>query len=323
MILRLLGAGLLAVFRVLVRRPFRGPKRAAWSWGLEIYAEVQRATWALMPAVGVVPWRHAVEALLVMPPRGVTRRSVDAGGVASEWFEPPDPAEPVVLYLHGGGYVFGSPDTHAPLLAELATSTRFRILAPDYRLAPEHPKPAALEDTLAAYRFLRGLGVRSDSIVIAGDSAGGNLALVTLLALREAGEPLPAAAVLICPWVDLGCSGDSFETNAPFDFITKEVGHLAAGHYLAGADPSDPSASPLFADLSGLPPLLIHVGGAEVLLDQVVAFAERARSEGVETELSVFDDMVHVWHLLSWLRVRKARRANEEIAAFARKHAVS
>jgi len=317
-ILRLAAAGLLAMLRVLVRRPFRGPKRAAWSWGLELTAEAQRATWALMPRVGVVRWRNAVEALLVVPPRGVTLRSVDAGGVASEWFEPPEPKEPVVLYLHGGGYVFGSPATHAALLAELATSTGFRALVPDYRLAPEHPKPAALEDALRAYRFLLASGVSPGHIVIAGDSAGGNLALVTLLALREAGEPLPAAAVLICPWVDLGCSGASMDSNAPYDFITKEVGLLAAGHYLAGADASDPSASPLYADLAGLPPLLIQAGGAETLRDQVVAFAERARDASVETQLHVYDDMVHVWHLLLGF-LPEARRAIDEIASFARK----
>ena len=315
--LRMLGAVLLASLRASLRRLLRGPRRAAWGFRFELLAETQRATWNLMPKVGVVRWRHASQ-LFGLSARGVSRRSVDAGGVVAEWFEPPAANGPTVLFLHGGGFVLGSPDTHARLIAELAVACGSRVLAVDYRLAPEHPRPAALEDALAAYRALLASGVKPQDLIVCGDSAGGNLTLITLLALRRAGDPLPAGAALICPWVDLANSGASFQTNARFDYISDEVGTLAAGHYLNGADPSDPEVSPLYADLSGLPPLLVQTGAAETLVDQVCEFAARARAAGVDAQLSVYDDMIHDWHLFSFL-LPEARRAIDEIAAFARK----
>lgn len=315
--LRMLGTIVLAALRASLRRLLRGPLREAWGFRFELLAETQRATWSLMPKVGVVRWRYASQ-MFRLEAEGVSRRTVDAGGVLAEWFEPPDPDGPTVLYLHGGGFVLGSPETHARLIAELAVACGSRVLAIDYRLAPEHPSPAALEDALAAYRALLASGVKPQDVIVSGDSAGGNLALITLLALRRAGEPLPAGAALICPWVDLGDSGASFQTNARFDYISDGVGKLAAGHYLNGADPSDPEVSPLYADLAGLPPLLVQAGEAETLLDQVGDFAARARTAGVDTQLSVYDDMIHDWHLFSFL-VPEARRAIEEIAEFARK----
>jgi acetyl esterase/lipase len=313
----MLGAILTALLRTSLRRLLRGPLRRTWSFRFELLAETQRATWNLMPKVGVVRWRYASE-MFHLEAEGVSRRAVAIGGVPAEWFEAPGADGPVVLFLHGGGFVIGSPETHARLIAELAVACRSRVLAIDFRLAPEHPCPAALEDALAAYRALLASGVRAQDVIVSGDSAGGNLALIALLALRRAGDPLPAGAALICPWVDLGDSGASFQTNARFDFISDEIGKLAAGHYLDGRDPSDPEVSPLYADLNGLPPLLVQTGEAETLVDQVRDFAARAQAAGVDTQLSIYDDMIHDWHLFSVV-VPEGRQAIEEIAEFARK----
>ena len=320
-LLRMLAAVLLALPRAGLRRALRGPLRPRWSLRLELAAEAQRAVWALLPRLGVVAWREASERFRLGAP-GVPRRDVELGGVPAAWFEPPDATGPVILFLHGGGFVLGSTKhTHAGLIGALAKTSRSRVVAIDYRLAPEHVRPAALEDALAAYRALIGAGTDPRSVVVAGDSAGGNLVLVLILALREVGEPLPAAAALICPWVDLGNSGASFETNGRSDFLSREICDLVAGQYLDGQDPLDPAVSPLHADLQGFPPLLVQAGSAEVLVDQIRAFAARARTAGVETRLTVYEDMIHDWHVIPGLP--DAHRALDEIAAFARKHAVS
>jgi len=182
--------------------------------------------------------------------------------------------------------------------------------------------PAALEDALSAYRYLLAEGIPAKRIVLAGDSAGGTLVLNTLLALRDAGEALPAAGVAICPWVDLDCSGDSFNTNSAFDFVAEEHCRLAAASYLAGADPRKPTISPLFADLSGLPPLLLQAGEAEVLVDQVRAFSARAEAAGVDVRLSIYEDMVHVWHMMRGA-TPEAQRAIDEIGSFVRERAAA
>jgi len=188
-------------------------------------------------------------------------------------------------------------------------------LALEYRLAPEHPAPAALDDALAAYRELRARGIQR--IVLAGDSAGGTLVLLSLMALRDAGEPLPVAGVAICPWVDLSCSGASFRANDACDFVGERQCRMAAEAYLAGGDARRPEVSPLCGELSGLPPLLIQAGEAEVLVDQVRAFAARASAAGAELTLSVYPDMVHVWHMLR-SATPEAQRAIDEVGAFVR-----
>ena len=216
----------------------------------------------------------------------------------AEWLQPPGArADAAVLYLHGGGYVIGSPRSHRHLVAAIARAAGTSALLPDYRLAPEHPFPAALEDAVAAYRWLLERGIAPEHIVVAGDSAGGGLAVATLLALRDRELPRPAAGVCISPWVDLTCSGGSYATRAAADPIVKREGIDAmATAYLGGEDARTPLASPLFADLRGLPPLLIHVGDDEVLLDDSVKLAERARKAGVDATLEVWPKMVHVWH---------------------------
>jgi len=309
-------AGIASFFKMLVRRLTSGPTRASWSFATETFAAVQRGTWSAVPRVGSVAFRDAAEALIPSKPGQALRSQGVVGGIAGDWFTPHEPCGPVLLYLHGGGYVMGSASTHLALLDGIAIRTSWRVFAPDYRLAPEHPRPAAEEDALATYRGLLAEGISPSQIVVAGDSAGGNLTNVLLLRLRDAGEPLPAGAVLICPWADLSCSGDSFRTNADADYIVLETAQLAAADYLAGHDPADPAVSPLYADLSGLPPLLIQGGSAETLRDQILQLAARAEQHGTETRLSIYEDMVHDWHMYGI--EPHSGDALDEIAEFAR-----
>ena len=237
-------------------------------------------------------------------PRGAVWRDAVLGGVPGEWVEA-SPAQPVVttlLYLHGGGFVGCSPATHRPITAALARQG-VRVFVPDYRLAPEHPFPAALDDVRAVWAALRPL-VEADGhrLVVAGDSAGGNLALALMLALRDAGQALPAAAALFSPATDLTGGSDSLtahrERDAMFDGPALQQ---LADAYLAGGDASQPLASPLLADLHGLPPLLLHVGNDEVLRDDALRLAVKARAAGVTVALQVWPVVPHVWQLLSWL----------------------
>jgi acetyl esterase/lipase len=231
-------------------------------------------------------------------PDGARATSIDAGGVAAEWVEAPESsAAATMVYLHGGGYTVGSVGTHRATVARLAAATGTRGLSLDYRLGPEHPFPAAVDDAVAAYRWLLGRGVDPRTVVVAGDSAGGGLTVATLVALRDAGVPLPAGGVCISPWADLECTGASMTTKAELDPMCNREGLLGmAAAYLAGQDPRAPLASPIYADLTGLPPLLIHVGTAETLLDDATRLARRAHAAGVAVDLEVWDDMIHVWH---------------------------
>jgi len=238
--------------------------------------------------------------------------------IPAEWLRPPAAnGGRVILYLHGGGYMIGSPRSHRHLAAAIAAAAGASALAIDYRLAPEHPFPAAVDDALGAYRWLLEQGTAPERVVIAGDSAGGGLAVATLLAIRGAGLPLPAAGVCISPWVDLTCGGASYETRAAVDPIVRRARiEEMARAYLGTSDPRAPLASPLFADLRGLPPLLIHVGNDEALLDDSVQLAERAKAAGVDVTLEVWDQMVHVWH---WFlpMLDEAQSAVDAIGRFA------
>jgi len=231
------------------------------------------------------------------PPEVKVER-VSAPVAPAEWLRPPGAAAGrVVLYLHGGGYVIGSPRSHRHLAAAVAVAGQASALLLDYRLAPEHPYPAAVDDATAAYRWRLDQGIAPGHIVIGGDSAGGGLTVATLLALRDARLPLPAGGVCISPWVDLTFSGASYRTRAAVDPIVTRPGiDEMARAYLGATAARAPLASPLFADLRGLPPLLIHVGSDEVLLDDAVQLADRAKAAGVDATLEVWDRMVHVWH---------------------------
>ena len=228
-------------------------------------------------------------------PEGV--RYEDAPGVGGLWTTPRHwDGESAIVYLYGGGYVISSPHSRRKLAGHLANASSARALVPRYRLAPESPFPAAVEDAAADYLWLLGEGYRPERTVVAGDSSAGGLAVATMLKLRGDGAPLPAGGVPISPWADLACTGQSLEENAAVDLTATKASLLRmAGQYLDGADPRAPLASPLYADLSGLPPLLVVVGGAEALLDDSVRLARRAGMAGVDATLHVGAGMQHIF----------------------------
>jgi acetyl esterase/lipase len=241
-----------------------------------------------------------------------------AGRPALELLAPGAERGRALLYLHGGAYVAGSPRTHGELAARISRATGMRAVSLDYRLAPEHPFPAAIEDAVAACRALREQGTAPRRMVIAGDSAGGGLALATLLALRDAGDPLPAAAVLLSPWVDLEGTGESVRALAARDPIANvKLITLGRTLYLNGADPRHPLAAPLHADLAGLPPLLIQVGTREVLLDDSRRLATKARAAGCDVTLEEFPEMIHVWQIFAPI-LEEGQRAIEKIGEWVR-----
>jgi acetyl esterase/lipase len=260
----------------------------------------------------------AMQVLIPHPPRHTKTTPVDAGGVAADWVvTAASRADRHVLFLHGGGYRVGSPATYRHFTWRLAATARARLLAIDYRLAPEHPFPAALDDAVASYRWLL---ERSDPrrIAVIGDSAGGGLALAMLLKLRDDGLPLPAAAVALSPWTDLALSGASYVENARLDPMLNvdDVPRFAAD-YLAGTDARHPYASPLYGDPAGLPPTLLHVGSDEILRDDSVRMAESMRRANGQAELEVWPRMPHVWHAMVPV-IPEAGVAIERIGAFLR-----
>ncbi|MCC6694997.1 MAG: alpha/beta hydrolase [Candidatus Hydrogenedentes bacterium] len=257
-------------------------------------------------------------AMFPLPP-DVKVQPVNAGGVPSEWLSTPgfDPSA-VLLFFHGGGYNIGSLNTHRHLAADLARAGGVRALSVGYHLAPEHPFPAAVDDAVTAYRWLLSNGVPPQHIILSGDSGGGGLALAALLKLKDDGDTLPAAAVCLSPWTDLANTGDSITQKAAEDpLLTPDELYSYAAAYLGDADPKNPLASPLYGDLRGLPPLLIHVGTAEILLDDSLRFAERARSAGVSVTLTVEEDLVHVWHYFAQL-IPEGEKSLKEVGAFIR-----
>jgi len=232
-------------------------------------------------------------------PADLTVQPVSANGVKAEWTSTPD-ADPssAILYLHGGGYVICSLETHRHLVAEIGRASGTRTLAIDYRLAPEHPFPAPVEDTVAAYRYLLDSGIKPNRIAVAGDSAGGGLVVGGLLAIREAGLPLPACGWCISPWVDMEALGESFIDRAATDpTVQKETILMMAEWYLGGADPRHPHAAPIYGDLRGLPPLLIQVGAVETLLDDSMTLARKAAVADVPVDLQIWPEMIHIWHI--------------------------
>lgn len=240
------------------------------------------------------------------------------GGVPAERVTVGAPGDNVVLYLHGGAYVFGSPATHRSITGHLARAAGATVFSPDYRLAPEHPCPAAVEDATCAYRWLLEQGVPAQRIIIAGDSAGGGLTVATAVSLRDAGTRLPAGLVALSPWVDMTGSGESVARIGRADPMLSESGlHDSARIYLAGRDAEDPVASPLYADLSGLPPLYIQVGSDEILYSDAERLAERAREAGVAVTQKTFHNYWHVFQLHAGA-LPAATAAVQAMADFAR-----
>jgi epsilon-lactone hydrolase len=241
-------------------------------------------------------WEAAVE--VVNQTLRATIEPVDLDGIPGEWVRyEATTGEGVILHLHGGGFNAGSCKTHRAMAAHLAQASSVPVLTVDYRLAPEYPCPAAIEDGVKAYRWLLHNSFSGQQIVLGGDSAGGGLVLAALVKIRDEDLPLPAGAFLISPWVDLAMAGESMLTHAHLDPLTSyEDLYWAAQLYLGQADPKDPLASPLYADLQGLSPLLIHVGEHEVLVSDSLRLAEKAQAAGVEFQLEVWEEMWHVWH---------------------------
>ena len=298
----------------------RGPLRPTWSFAFENLAATLRGFFREAMALPPAQMRAFWEAQAAPNPAfaQVRRERVDVCAIPGEWFTPRAGYDGTMLYLHGGAYVYGSARTHAELVSRLAVASRARALLLEYRLAPEHPLPAGLNDALAAYRSLLSSGTPPEELVVAGDSAGGGLAAALLCALRDAGEPLPAGAALICPWVDLFAQDPGMRENSGVDWGEAEYFPKLATLYVGREDTKDPRASPVHADLAGLPPLLVQVGSAELLRDQVRAFAERAKAAGVDVRLELWPDMIHAWHL--WASIFEAsRRAIDQVAEFARR----
>ncbi len=252
----------------------------------------------------------------------VTCEEVRIGDLRAQWITAPAAAaDRVILYLHGGGYVMGSVETHRELVARLSQAALARCLALDYRLAPENPFPAAVNDATAAYRWLLAQGTKPGRIVVAGDSAGGGLALATLVALRDLSLPTPAAGVCLSPWTDLEGIGESMRTRAAQDpVVSREMIVTLAKLYVGeNGDMHDPLAAPLYADFTGLPPLLIQVGDAETLLDDATRVAERAEEGGVDITLQIWEGMPHVWQWFAPI-LPEGQQAIDKIGEFVLKH---
>lgn len=250
-------------------------------------------------------------------PKTIALEKVDEGGVRGEWHRPANAAaKRTIFYLHGGGYVFGSAKSHRRLTFALAEESAANVFSLDYRLAPEHPFPAAVDDALAAWRWLAGQGCDPAQTVVAGDSAGGGLALALMIAGRDHGLPPPAAAVLYSPLTDLAVTGGSIAKNMKSEAMFMP-GCIKGGvnHYLAGADPRTPLASPFYADLSGLPPAMIFASADEALLDDAVRVHEKLQAAGVPSTLVVEKGLAHIWPIYVG-RFPEAMRTIRQSAAF-------
>lgn len=297
---------------------------ATRSIGGELAGRIARL-WEGSPLVaadpGIQELRTAYEALQGQfePPSGIAVRPVNAGGVPSLWLTPdPEQQAPTVLYLHGGGYVAGSAYGYRPLVGAMAAATSAGLLLPEYRLAPEHPFPAALEDALTAYRWMLEAGTRPEHITVAGDSAGGGLALSLLLSLERRDLPMPGRAALLCPWVDLTTAPDE---SAPPDeaqpVMSNGLLRLFATAYLADASTDDHVLSPLIADLSGLPPMLVQVGTGDPLMTDARRLTDRARGHGADARLELYPVTTHVFHVY-WSFLPEAADALDSLGSFVR-----
>lgn len=300
----------------LARRARQGPRREGWAWHFETLVDMMHRNAASERDFTVADLRAGFDRIVkLIPPPPVSLEETTVAGVAAAWIARDEiDVDRVLLYLHGGAYVSGSARHYHRLLAELTNVCNMPALAIDYRLAPEHPFPAALEDAWSAYWWLLAEGVRPERIAIGGDSAGGGLTMALLLALKETGMPQPAAAFAISPWLDLTMSGISIETNYESDYLSLPGMERTAALYLDGCNPRNPLASPIFGDLRGLPPLLVQAGTAEMLYDDARVFCKHAADAGVDVEFEPWPNMVHVWHAFQ----RLDTRAQEAIASIGR-----
>ncbi|WP_287421356.1 alpha/beta hydrolase [Reinekea sp.] len=271
--------------------------------------------------LSVAEQRAVMEASADMFPAepDVHSSEVDAGGVAADWVSVDESEDHrVVLYFHGGAYVMGSRNTYRGIAGRIARAARARVLVPEYRLAPEQPFPAAVEDATTCWRWLIAAGYAPQHMAIAGDSAGGGLALATLLALRGGGDPLPACAVGLSPWTDLEGLGPTAVPGVVDDPMLTAEGLRESGRLYAAADLRNPLAAPLHGDLKGLPPLLLQVGSREILLSDSTRFAEKAQAAGVQVTLEIEAGLIHVWQMFA--DVPEAQTAIERVGVFIRNH---
>ena len=269
-----------------------------------------------------VQQRKTAEAMALQSPLpdGVYTETIKNEAVAGLLMAAPDVDDgEIVLYFHGGGYALGSSITHRDFGWRLSAAAGARVFMLDYRRAPEHPYPAAIDDAVAAYKWLLANGFSPSSISVGGDSAGGGLAVAMLLRLRDEGVVLPKTAVLLSPWLDLTHSSGSFSRNEATDLILSaaRLQEFADWYLGDGASADDPLVSPIFADLHGLPPMLIQVGDVEMLLDDSITFAEKAKAAGVDVTLDVWEEMFHVWHALAAI-IPEAQDAIAEVGTFIR-----
>lgn len=285
-----------------------------------LYAEWSERM-AAEPDMQLAPLREMFETwhLATAEPAGVTYAEVDAGGVPALWCTPEGCAtDRVLVYVHGGGYVVGSMHAVRKLAGHLATAAGVRALVVEYRRAPEHPHPAPVEDAVTAYRWVLDQGIRPEHIATSGESAGGGLCTAMVLKLREEGDPLPAAIMPISPWYDMELTGESLDGTVPTDaLVNRGLVEVMADLFLGGGSPTDPLASPLHADLTGLPPMLIHVGSGEALVDDTRRFAASAEASGVDVTVEVVPDAQHAF-AYSAGRERDADRAIERMGAWVR-----
>jgi acetyl esterase/lipase len=254
-------------------------------------------------------------------PAGIEVSRGGLGGIAVEWIRPANSAaSPVFFHLHGGGYVLGNPASSRPFTTALARELHAQVVSVDYRLAPEDPFPAAVDDALAAYRGLLAAGHSSNTIAVGGESAGGGLGIALLVAARDQGLPMPSAAVAMSPWTDMRCKAASFTTKAETDpLLTQRSLREMAEAYLAGQPAQAPLASPALADLRNLPPLLIQVGSEEVLLDDAATLHRKALKDGVDAQIEVWPEMIHVWQMFHPM-LEEGAQAILHIAKFVREH---
>lgn len=288
-----------------------------------VIAEVQAMFSGWGPGTSLETMRKGWDGIFatLKPTVGAKSEKVDAGGVRAEWIVAPEAEKDrVILYFHGGGYVLGSVHSHRDMCERLSRAAKARVLSLDYRLAPENPFPAAVEDARAAYRWLLSQGISPKRIAVAGDSAGGGLTFACLLALKQHGDPMPACATPISPWVDLEGTGESMATCDAVDPIVHKPMLLQMGKtYVQSGDLRNPLAAPLHGDLTGLPPLLIHVGERETLLDDARRMADKAKQAGVPCELHVAEGQIHVWHIFAH-KLDEGEDAIRKLGEFIRKH---
>lgn len=307
------------------------------SWQTRLFSTLSRL-WikrgARKPVAGEAAGARHVRRLFEPPeflrpslPAGAKIEPVNEGGVRGEWVEWLEGGEApqrTVYYLHGGGYVACSPATHRGFTTNLSRAATARVLALDYRRAPEHKFPAALEDAVAGYRLLLEKGWQPGKIVIGGDSAGGGLAAALLVALRDRGLPMPGGAFLLSPWTDLAGTGHSLVANEESDpMLSGKMVPALARLYHGDTSPRDPLVSPLYGDLIGLPPLLIYASNTEILLDDAVRFYERAKKHGIKAELRIENGLPHVWPIFVAFGLPESRKAIAEIAEFIRQQTSS